>query len=244
MAQSWLRRLLRFFFPPRFTGLTPLSPDIEAELKNTDWSRRDVLIGSFRNPSQFEICKARNFYYIPAERLGEYADSVRYVAMFQTPRIFGKDGGIWFFGAVRRTALLPRGAITEVPMRTNGNPNAPYYRFEIAQWVALEHPILPAEGAFVHEYTTLFLLHHAEKIQELLLQSEAEYRLYTEITNRCRQRRPKGLEAYGYRFLFSCSEIQVSKGGNTLCRFQKEAFLAKPMGTFRSILQAIQQPQE
>lgn len=163
---------------------TALPLGIRQHLTAVDWSRRDVLIGTFRNRAQFEICRKFNFYYIPAERVPAERLPIHYVAMFQTPRVFSQDAGIYYYGEVLHTAYVRRKYIREVPMRSGADPEALYYRYTIREWKPLAKPILPRESAFVNQFTNLFLLEHVEFVPELLLRSEEEYRFYTELKRR------------------------------------------------------------
>ena len=156
---------------------------IEERLAKVDWSRRDVLIGTFRSRNQFDICLKNKFYYIPAERVKDDNLPIHYVAMFQTPRIFSDAAGIYYYGEVLRTARVRRSSIREVPM-THGNPDDLYYRFVIRRWIQLDRSILPKELGFVHAFTNTFLLQNVEFVPELLLRSEEEYRFFMELKRR------------------------------------------------------------
>ena len=115
---------------------------IEERLAKVDWSRRDVLIGTFRSRNQFEICLKNKFYYIQAERVKDDNFPIHYVAMLQTLRIFSDAAGIYYFGEVLHTARVRRSSIREVPM-IHGNPDDIYYRLVIREWIPLTRPILP-----------------------------------------------------------------------------------------------------
>ena len=172
-----------------------LPSDVEAQLAAVNWDRRDVLVGTLRNAAQLKACLDGRFYYIPAALVTEEDKPIHYVALFQTPRVFPGHAGIFWYGAVQRSALVERGSILEVP-QTHGSPDAPYYRYQICQWLPLPTPIRPREAGFVRAFTNLFLLENAEFIPELLLGSEEEYRLFLEL-----KRRPRGA-AGGYSFRF------------------------------------------
>ena len=160
-----------------------LPSDVEAQLAAVNWDRRDVLVGTLRNAAQLKACLDGRFYYIPAALVTEEDKPIHYVALFQTPRVFPGHAGIFWYGAVQRSALVERGSILEVP-QTHGSPDAPYYRYQICQWLPLPTPIRPREAGFVRAFTNLFLLENAEFIPELLLGSEEEYRLFLELKRR------------------------------------------------------------
>lgn len=209
-------------------------PDkIEEALTHVDWEKRDVLVGSFRNEAQFRVCMEKNFYYIPADLIEEWDKPIHFVAAFQTPRMFRDQAGVRYYGKVLEERIVPRGSIHEVP-QTHGTPKALYYRYEIEKWLPLETPILPRESAFVRAFTNFFLLENAQYVPELLLGSEEEYRLYTELKRREGRRGPG----------FALGETQVILDGSTIrlrledgkesrCRVQE--FEKRPMAAFRRL---------
>ena len=211
---------------------------IEKKLMKVDWTKRDVLIGTFRSRNQFEICLKNNFYYIPAARISNNELPIHYVAMFQTPRIFANEAGIYYYGEVLRTALVKRESIKEVPM-THGNPDDLYYRFIVREWVPLQKPILPKESAFVHQFTNLFLLKHVEYVPELLLRSEEEFRFYSELkrrTNKAVMREDDavaGFEMNGCKVFFQSGQILLIHDGQIVDQCSIEEFSRKPTATFR-----------
>lgn len=217
---------------------TTLPIGIEKKLRKVDWKKRDVLIGTFRSRSQFEICLKNNFYYIPATRISNNELPIHYVAMFQTPRIFTNEAGIYFYGEVLRTALVKRETIKEVPM-THGNPDDLYYRFIVREWIPLQKSILPKESAFVHQFTNLFLLKHAEYVQELLLRSEEEFRFYYELKRRTNEAimseddAVAGFEMNGYKVLFQSGQIHLIYEGQIVDQCSIQEFSRKPNATFR-----------
>lgn len=158
---------------------------IDDKLAKVDWAKRDVLIGTFRSKAQFDICFKNNFYYIPADRVLDKELPVHYIALYQTKSLYGENAlGIQYYGEVLQASVVPRSMISEVHMRNGADPNAPYYRFTVREWIRLDKPILPRETGFIRAYTNLFLLQNSEYVPELLLKSEAEYRFYNELKRR------------------------------------------------------------
>ena len=216
-----------------------LPTGIEERLARVDWKRRDVLIGTLRSNAQFEVCKAKNFYYISASLIKDADLPIHYVAMFQTPRIFSDRAGIHYYGKVLRTALVYRKNIKEVP-QTHGNPDDLYYRFQIREWVPLSKPILPKEYGFVHAFTNTFLLENAEYVPELLLKSEEEYRFYTELKRRTgdalgNNEAADGFELGDIKVLFDDGEIQVYRDGKVAGKCSVLEFSRQPNATFRRL---------
>ncbi len=82
-----------------------------------------------------------------------------------------------YFGSVLRCSTVRRSEIKEIP--ATRSPNEIYYRFDIMQWHALEHPVLPREfGPNVALFTHMFLLENSEYTCELTLLSPRRVRLY------------------------------------------------------------------
>ena len=223
------------FFEPAF-----LPADVEAQLKKVDWTQRDVLVGTLRNAAQLKACLDNAFYYIPAPLVAEDDLPIHYVALFQTPRVFPGNAGVFCYGEVRHSALVRRATIREVP-QTHGSPADMYYRYQIRCWTFLPSPILPKEAGFVRAFTNLFLLENAEYIPELLLCSEMEYRFYTELKRRAKTAQAHSDTAVGFalgdiRVLFANGEIQLLQDGKTVSSCAIRDFSQRPRATLRMLL--------
>lgn len=211
---------------------------IEERLARIDWSKRDVLIGTLRSNAQFQTCLEKRFYYIPQKLVADTDLPIHYVAMFQTPRIFSDKAGIHFYGEVLRAALVRRKNIREVLMRNDADPEELYYRFAIREWIPLEKPILPKESGFVREFTNMFLLENSEFVPELLLQSEEEYRFYTELKRRTgialedTGAKP-GFEMGELKVLFENGKIWLYCNGKAVNQCTVQEFSRHPNATFR-----------
>ena len=217
-----------------------LPADVEAQLKTVDWTQRDVLIGTLRNAAQLKACLDHAFYYIPAPLVTEDDLPIRCVALFQTPRIFPGNAGIFCYGEVQHCALVRRGSIREVP-QTHGSPADLYYRYQIRRWTFLPRPILPKEAGFVRAFTNLFLLENAEYIPELLLCSEMEYRFYTELKRRAKMARTHSETASGFALgdicvLLAGEKIRVFQDGMAVSSCTVREFSQRPGTTLRMLL--------
>lgn len=215
-----------------------LPADVEAQLAAVNWDRRDVLVGTLRNAAQLKACLDGRFYYIPAALVTEEDKPIHYVALFQTPRVFPGHAGIFWYGAVQRSALVERGSILEVP-QTHGSPDAPYYRYQICQWLPLPTPIRPREAGFVRAFTNLFLLENAEFIPELLLGSEEEYRLFLELKRRVPAAPPEGT-ASGFawediRVILADGNIRMFRAEQALGSCSIQSFIRYPFAAFRQL---------
>jgi len=219
-----------------------LPAGIEEKLSQVDWKRRDVLIGTFRSREQFRVCLEEKFYYMPVKQISDENLPIHYVAMFQTPRVFSGEGGIYYYGEVLRTALVRRRSITEVP--GYGDPEELYYRFAVREWIPLEKPIQPKEAAFVRAFTNRFLLDNAEYVPELLLGSEEEYRLYTELKRRTGQalqdnEDAPGFELDGVKVMFENGRIILLSGDAIVGSCSIQEFSRHPNATFRHLLRLL-----
>lgn len=138
---------------------------------------RDVLVGTLRNTAQLEIALREKFYHIPAIRLYSGNFPINYVAIYQSVHKFGEDAGVYYYGEVESTKLLPRREISEIPKDSDEE----YYRFEIREWKMLLSPIPPRDGDFVNLNTSLYLLENAKNTSELSLLTGRELSLYRKI---------------------------------------------------------------
>lgn len=159
---------------------TTLPRGMEAKLAKVDWSVRDVLIGVLRGKQQLNTCLNYRFYHIPVANIKDSEFPIRYVAIYQSKRLFGADAGIRYYGEVTKCIPVRRGEITELLARP-GTENEFYYRFEIKEWKCLSKPIAAKEMRIVRGFTNLFLLEHSAEMPELWIRSEEEYRLYSEL---------------------------------------------------------------
>lgn len=210
-----------------------LPEETEERLTHEDWDQREVLVGTLRSEAQLRVCLEKCFYYIPAYLVEEGDRPIRYVALFQTPRVFPQKAGIYVYGEVLEERLVPRGSIREVP-QTHGTPEEMYYRYQIRQWLPLEKPILPGEVGFVRAFTNCFLLEEAEYVPELLLASEEEYRLYRELKSRFRDG-PSGFALGELRVTVDEKHIRMTGGAGKEAVCQAADFSKRPVTTFRTL---------
>lgn len=225
---------------------TTLPIGIEDKLAKVDWSKRDVLIGTFRSVEQFKVCYEKKFYYIPANLVTDERLPIHYVALYQTNEKFNGKGQIRYYGEAIRVALVRRASITEVPM-TRNNPDEKYYKITIREWKDITETneyrkvILPKESGFVADYTNLFLLEHSEYVQELLIKSEEEYRLYSELKRSVKAAEIESDEsiarfsADGFQVIFSEGEIFVirKEDGQIIAKTTIAEFGRKPSRIFK-----------
>lgn len=148
-------------------------------MQHSDWDRRDVLIGLLRGQQQLECNLAHRFYHMPVRLLSAAPEDVAVVALYQSRKRFGEEAGIRYYGRVQAVQRLRRGDIRELPTKT---PEEPFIRFAVAEWETLEHPIRAGGlSPGIGTMTTQHLLQGSQYVPELLILTEADYRLYTQL---------------------------------------------------------------
>ena len=150
--------------------------DLEKRLLEVDWSMQDVLVGSVASREQFKDNYKRRYYYVPAAYI-DGKSPVRYVALYQSTKMFGKEAGIRYYGEVVVSKRLRRREIN-FPSR-HGNGDAIYYAFLVNEWKRLPKEIqVKDEGVYGPRFTNLFLLQNCSQSYELFsITSEEQYRL-------------------------------------------------------------------
>ena len=158
-----------------------LPAGIEKRLSQVDWSRQDVLVGSFRKMEQFNINYKEGYYYVPLTKEVTDRLPIRYVALYQSTKLFGVNAGIRYYGEVLTTTKVRRKQIP-VPM-TRNNGEDWYYVFRVREWKSLNTPIaVKEEGVSEPKYTNMFLLTHCTHSYELFnIHSEEQFRLLHEL---------------------------------------------------------------
>jgi len=223
---------------------TTLPRGIEEKLASTDWSRRDVLIGTFRSQEQFDVCFRDSFYYIPARLIPDASLPVHYVALYRTKAKFGASAGIRHYGEVLRMELVRRSDITEIPVN-RGNADEMYYRISVRGWDELPKTIQPKEAGFTLQFTNLFLLKHSDFTTELLIESEEKYRFYSELKRSVNsavineENANIGFEYGDTRFVFASGKILAIRGDRIIDSRPIDDFARKPSETFRRLQAAI-----
>lgn len=210
---------------------------IEKRLARVDWSRRDVLVCTFRNKEDLKQCLDKKAFCIAKSQVRDNALPVHYVALYQTKETFGSDSGIRLYGEVIRTELVEH----QNRQDEDALPPAPFWRFTVREWLRLPSTIEALEAGFTKTFTNLFLLKHAEFVPELLLRSEAEYRFYSELKRRTGILLESGWdESNGFRFgnafiLFNEGKITVFAGGSVRASVSAKEFALRPNEYFRRL---------
>jgi hypothetical protein len=195
------------------------------------------LVGSLSNSKQLEANLEHSFYHIPCSRVRESAFPIRYVALYQSKNFFGTSAGIRYYGEVTKCIPVVRNAITEIP----SNSDEQYYRFEIKEWKRLSRAITPKESGNIRYYTNLFLLTHSSEVPELLLRTEEEYRLYSELKRAMSSMTINDKDSnLGFIYndstvLFDDGSIDVYRDKRPVAKYSVEEFSRSPNAVFRRI---------
>ena len=116
-----------------------LSAQAEEELKTTDFSAKDVLVGTVRTAEQLDYCLRTKQYYVPAKFLDNAPFPLDSIALHEED--IGTEPGIRWFGKIYTLELIKRANIP-VPMRPGADPNEIYYQYAVESW-QLRKPPLP-----------------------------------------------------------------------------------------------------
>lgn len=139
------------------------------------FSERNVLVGVIRNKYQLNALLFKRFYHIPMSQIIDCSMPVKYVAVYQSKRQFGKMSGIRIYGEVLTANTVPRSKIREIPK----NSDEPYLYCRIKRWHRLPNAIEASDMDSVAFSTSMFLLKNAKNLSELKIRSEDEYTFYT-----------------------------------------------------------------
>ncbi len=117
------------------------------------------------------------FYYVPVSQIKDECFPVRYVALYQSYRLFNTDAGIRYYGTVKRATKTKRRNIHVLPK----DSDEMYYLFEIKEWKTLSKPVAIREHSMGRQFTNMFLLEHSAEAPELGIRNETEFRLFNEL---------------------------------------------------------------
>lgn len=214
---------------------------IEDKLQKVDWSIRDVLIGDLRTSAQLSVCLQHRFYHIPVSQVKDENLPIRYVALYQSKRLFGGEAGIRYYGEVKLCNRVRRKDIHYIPK----NSEEWYYYLEIKEWKTLSKPIGIKERAMGRQFTNMFLLEHSSEAPELGIRSEAEYRLFSELKRAMNSTEINDDETdIGFVFnnatiIFEEGKIHVYRDHKICAEYAIKDFNRSPNAVFRNLQQAL-----
>ncbi len=212
------------------------SADNTAEV-DLDYKDRCVLVGVVRNTYQFDVLLRERFYHIPISQVNECQFPVKYIAIYQSKRFFGKNAGIRYFGEVKSCSTVKRSNIHEIPKDSDEK----YLYFKIKKWKLLDEAVEAREMEFTAFSTTLYLLNKSYDSAELLFRTREEHLFYRELLKKVkllvRLRKPDGGEmSYkDYALKFKDGMIYLYFGDVLEYAIGYDIFLEKPTDIIREI---------
>ncbi len=151
------------------------------------FGNKNVLVGSLRT-GQLELALQHHFYHVPLKNLKDHKilTQIEYVALCQSRKKYGEDGGIRWYGRISDWRVVRRKEILERPPRP-GTEEELYVRFEVEEWKQRETPIhLGGQGIYTLLLTTSYMFDRAYEIAELRLDNEEQLKLWREKRRRGR----------------------------------------------------------
>lgn len=213
---------------------------IEDDSKTQDdpnYKERCVLVGVVRSTYQFDVLLKEKFYHIPISQVNECQFPVKYIAIYQSKRFFGKNAGIRYFGEVESCSTVKRSEIKEIPKDSCEK----YLYFKIKRWQMLDKVIEAKDMELTAFSTTLYLLKKSCDSSELFLRNREEHLFYKEVLKKVKMlvklRKPNGgkiiykdytLEFVGGMiYLYFADVLEYALG--------YDIFLERPMNIIREI---------
>lgn len=144
-----------------------------------EWSERDTLVGVLRDTAQLDIALENKFYHIPDKYISESDLPIKYIAMYQSKRLFRNRAGIYYYGEVESVKWVKRNSIREIPKDSNEH----YFRFNIKEWKKLENPIEAKELGFIRFFTNFQMMQHSTETPQLMMKNKELHHMYCEIKN-------------------------------------------------------------
>lgn len=211
-----------------------LPKGLEDALPEADWLRRDVLVGCLRDRGQLRVSLRHRFYHMPAGRFEGDPTEIRFVAIYQSQSLFGRWGGVRYYGRVTCCETVMRKEIAQIPRDSDDL----YLRFTVDRWQKLPRKIACKEIPLTHMRTTEFLLRRSRQSPELFLEDERQLRLYHGLKKLLG--RPR-VRMAGFRFednavVLKNGEICTLHDGRLVPSYLREHYVETPFLVFRHIL--------
>lgn len=144
-------------------------------------SGKNVLVGSLRR-GQLEVALLHKFYHVPLKNVKDHKvlTQMEYVAVYQSRKRYGEEGGIHWYGKIADWQVLPRKAITERPPMP-GTEEELYVKFVVEEWWKREVPIESGgQGIYTLLFTTKYIFDRAREIAELRLENDEQLKIWRE----------------------------------------------------------------
>lgn len=172
LPKRFIKRLSRYLGRKENTERDRCNINLDA-FEFSVWGNRNVLVGALKDATQLDICLQNRFYHIPKVLL-DCTVPVRYVALYQSKRLFGENACVQYYGEVSGCQILKRNEIKEI----SSDRQDLYYRFEIKEWKKLKEPIRIKETGCAAILTNYFLLKNSREVPQLSLKNLDDFELY------------------------------------------------------------------
>lgn len=208
----------------------------------TSLTNRDVLIGTVKSKNQFYASLKNRFYHIPAFMIQDHPCEIKYIALYQSIRLWGMEACIKYYGEVKTSKIVSRNEIEE----WFSDSTEEYIRFDIKEWKQLIRPIRISENMiYVCEFTNYFLLTHSYDATQLIIESEQDYKLSQLLIDGINDFRINDLNAeYGfefeqYNFKFHDGNINILKNNKLVVSYSSKEYMKKPGIILKSIKETL-----
>lgn len=203
----------------------------------TDYSNRNVMVGVVKSEHQFKVLVREKFYHIPMSQVNNCQFPVKYVAIYQSKRFFGKNAGIKIFGEVKSAATVCRNEILEIPKDSSEK----YLYIKIKRWYRLKKDIEAKDMDGAAFSTSRYLLNNAHDSAELMIRSSEEHLFYKRLVGEVKSiMKNKGKDAR--EIVYRDHTVKLMGGAVYLyyvdvleCVINYEKFLERPMDLIKTV---------
>ena len=164
--------------------------------------------------------------------------SIRYVALYQSYKLFNTDTGIRYYGTVKRVTKTKRRNIHVLPK----DSDEMYYLFEIKEWKTLSKPVAIREHSMGRQFTNMFLLEHIAEAPELGIRNETEkFSLFNELKHALNNTEINdggsdiGFTINNSKIIFEDGKIHIYHDKSIRAEYEIKEFSRTPNAVFRRI---------
>ncbi len=217
------------------------------KLLKVDWDQRDVLVIAVKDEEELNLFLKDKSCKVKLNELNVQNFPLRYVALYQSKKSFGLSSGIYLVGEVQYITPFQ---VQSDALATSMDDSASI-EIRVSRWKTLDQPIHAKEIGFHHFMTNEFLLSHALAVPQLLIRSEAEYKLFAELSRAVDKWQ---IDPVGDNIRFRLDDIVifiedgfifVMLSAKIIGKYSVNEFISRPNATIRAIhkLKSFNQPQ-
>lgn len=212
----------------------PLQRGLYEKLLKVDWDQRDVLVIAVKDEEELNLFLKDKSCRMKISELNVHNSPLRYVALYQSKKSFGMSAGIHLVGEVQYITPFQRESATS-------EDNRDWIEIRVSRWKSLNRPIYAKEIGFHHFTTNEFLLNHALEVPQLLIRSEAEYKLFAELSRAVGKWQ---IDPVGDNIRFRLDDIVIFLEDGFIVvmvsaklrgRYSIDEFISRPNATIRAI---------